>query len=147
MLDSLLQVSPTERLDNITDWALTQFTAHYGKPAKITKDGIFAYVYGVLHDPVYRETYAQNLKREFPRIPFYPDFAQWQAWGQRLLDLHIGYEFVTPWPLVRVDTSDTRAAAAGMAPKAALKADRAAGTITLDSETTLSGIPPECCDY
>ena len=147
MLDSLLQVSPTERLDNITDWALTQFTAHYGKPAKITKDGIFAYVYGVLHDPVYRETYAQNLKREFPRIPFYPDFAQWQAWGQRLLDLHIGYEFVTPWPLVRVDTSDTRAAAAGMAPKAALKADRAAGTITLDSETTLSGIPPECWDY
>ncbi|WP_413912513.1 type ISP restriction/modification enzyme [Candidatus Skiveiella danica] len=23
----------------------------------------------MLHDPVYREKYAQNLKREFPRIP------------------------------------------------------------------------------
>ena len=57
--------------DNITDWALDQFTAHYGNKAAITKDGIFAYVYGVLHDPVYRETYALNLKREFPRIPFY----------------------------------------------------------------------------
>ena len=33
----------------------------------LTKDDIFHYVYAVLHDPVYRETYALNLKREFPR--------------------------------------------------------------------------------
>jgi len=31
----------------------------------------------VLHDPVYRQKYAQNLKREFPRIPFHADFWQW----------------------------------------------------------------------
>ena len=42
-----------------------------GKAAPITKEAIFHYVYGVLHDPVYREKYALNLKREFPRIPFY----------------------------------------------------------------------------
>lgn len=64
--------------DNITDWALDQFHARYeaaetpNRP--ITKDAIFHYVYGVLHDPVYREKYALNLKREFPRIPFYADF-------------------------------------------------------------------------
>ena len=38
---------------------------------KVSKDAIFAYCYAVLHDPVYRERYALNLKREFPRIPFY----------------------------------------------------------------------------
>jgi predicted helicase len=70
-----------QRLDNITDWALAQFVAHYGQKAAITKDHIFAYVYGVLHDPVYRETYALNLKREFPRIPFYPDFRRWRDWA------------------------------------------------------------------
>ena len=68
-------------VDNITYWGLRQFKAHYEKGRKygrgIAKDDIFAYVYGVLHDPVYRETYAINLKREFPRIPFYPDFRQW----------------------------------------------------------------------
>jgi predicted helicase len=67
-----------ERIDNITDWALNKFVAHYGKKG-VTKDAIFHYVYAVLHDPVYRETYALNLKREFPRIPFYPDFARWAA--------------------------------------------------------------------
>ncbi len=38
--------------------------------------------------------YALNLKREFPRIPFYPDFWAWAAWGEDLMDLHIGYEKV-----------------------------------------------------
>jgi predicted helicase len=136
-----------EKIDNITDWALNKFTAHYGKAEKITKDDIFAYVYAVLHDPIYRETYAINLKREFPRIPFYPAFKTWRDWGQALLDLHIGYESVTPWPLTRTDIEDTKATAAGLAPKAKLKADTVASTIELDSETTLSGIPPECWAY
>jgi len=139
--------SDGERLDNITDWALNKFTAHYGKAAKITKDDIFAYVYGVLHDPIYRDTYAINLKREFPRLPFYPDFAQWRDWGQRLLDLHIGYEGVTPWPLTRLDVPDDKSAAAGLSPVVKLRADKEDGIITLDSETTLSGVPAACWDY
>ena len=59
------------------------------KAAPITKQDIFHYVYAVLHDPVYREKYAQNLKREFPRIPFFPDFWQWAVWGEALMALHI----------------------------------------------------------
>ena len=51
-------------------------------------------ILAVLHDPIYREKYAQNLKREFPRIPFYPDFWRWSCWGERLMALHIGYESV-----------------------------------------------------
>jgi len=75
------------RINNITDWALDQFKKQYqpgrAKPKRaITKDAIFHYVYGVLHDPVYREKYALNLKREFPRIPFYSDFWQWADWGK-----------------------------------------------------------------
>lgn len=136
-----------ECIDNITDWALNNFVAHYGKAAKITKDDIFHYVYGVLHDPVYRTTYAQNLKRELPRIPLYPDFHQWAAWGKRLMDLHIGYEGVDPWPVTRTDTPDQKARTAGVQPKVILKSDPDSGTITLDSETVISGIPREAWDY
>ena len=137
---------------NITDWALKQFHAHYKKGEKrpkhpITKDAIFHYVYGVLHDPVYREKYAQNLKREFPRIPFYADFRKWAEWGEKLMALHIGYEAVEPWPLERIDAADERSAKAGLPPKAMLKADKEAGNIQLDSETQLTGIPPEVWSY
>ena len=40
-----------------------------------------------------------------------------------------------------------KARAAGLHPKAILRADRAAGCITLDTETTLRGIPPEAWAY
>jgi predicted helicase len=152
--------------DNITDWALKQFTFHYkeaastssartvagagaikGKAKKISKEAIFHYCYAVLHNPAYREKYAQNLRREFPRIPFYADFWQWAAWGEELMGLHIGYEAVAPFKLQRTDTPDEKVRASGMSPKASLRSDAAAGSITLDSETTLRGIPPEAWTY
>ena len=139
-----------QKLENITDWALKQFTAQYkttGKSKKITKEAIFHYCYAVLHDPIYREKYALNLKREFPRIPFYADFWQWAAWGEQLMALHIGYEGVAPFKLERTDIEDTKARSAGLQPKAMLKSDAAAGSITLDTETTLRGIPKEAWTY
>jgi predicted helicase len=134
------------RLDNITDWALKQFTDRYGKAVGITKDDIFAYVYAVLHDPAYRETYALNLKREFPRIPLYPDFRRWRDWGQRLLDLHIGYETVEPFSLTRSDARDPKRAE-GTTPAVKLKSVPDAGVVVLDADTQLSGIPPEAWRY
>ncbi len=113
----------------------------------ITKEAIFHYCYAVLHDPLYREKYALNLKREFPRIPFYADFWQWAAWGEALMKLHIGYEAVEPFKLKRTDIPDEKVRAAGLQPKAMLCADKDAGSIALDSETTLRGIPPEAWDY
>jgi predicted helicase len=151
-----------QRIDNVTDWALDQFRKHYqpgrGKPKHpITKEAIFHYVYGVLHDPVYREKYALDLKREFPRMPFYTDFWQWADWGKKLMELHIGYESVEPFKLKRIESGPSRqpsprkrgegASERAEAPKPTLRADREAGRIVLDTQTTLSGVPPEAWDY
>jgi predicted helicase len=141
-----------QALDNITDWSLEQFRKHY-QPGKskpkppITKEAIFHYVYGVLHDPVYREKYAINLKREFPRIPFYADFWKWSDWGEELMNLHIGYETVAPAQLKRIDIPDEGGRKSGVAPKALLKPDKEGGRILIDGETTLSGIPLEAWKY
>jgi predicted helicase len=61
----------SNRRENVTDWALGQFQARYG--AEVSKRDIFHYVYAVLHHPQYRERYAENLKRELPRIPYVAD--------------------------------------------------------------------------
>ncbi|GAB4565821.1 MAG: hypothetical protein Tsb007_37520 [Rhizobacter sp.] len=144
------------RTDNITDWSLAEFKKHYQpgrsrRPQPITKEAIFHYVYAVLHDPQYRETYAQNLKREFPRIPLHGDsettFWQWAAWGENLMALHIGYEQVAPFALVRTEVPDEEVRAAGQSPKCILKSDMAAGRIVIDSETTLTGVPRETWAY
>jgi predicted helicase len=133
-----------ERVDNITDWALNKFIAEYGKKG-MSKDAIFNYVYAVLHDPLYRETYALNLKREFPRIPFYPDFARWAAWGEALMAMHIGYEDVEPWPVERTNVKAKRAE--GTHPKPILRSDPDAGLVIIDADTQIGGIPREAWDY
>ena len=81
----------TNRQENITDWALTEFRTHYGD-ATITKWDIFHYNYGLLHHPTYREKYQMNLKRDLPHIPFAEDFWGFANAGAALADLHVNYE-------------------------------------------------------
>ena len=86
--------------DNITNEALDTYRARYGE--WVTKDHIFSYVYGILHSPDYRERYADDLARLLPRIPEVATADAFRAFseaGQRLLDLHIGYETAEPYPL------------------------------------------------
>ena len=85
-----------ERVSNITEWGLRQFREHYGKDS-ITAEDVFAYTYAVLHDPEYREKYAVDLLREFPRLPFHDDLAEWAQMGRDLLDLHLGFESAEPY--------------------------------------------------
>jgi len=148
------------RTDNITDWGLAKFVQHYqenpppqpspvggGSENPITKLAIFHYVYAVLHDPIYREKYALNLKREFPHVPFYADFWQWASWGEALMQAHICYEAATPFVLKRIDILSLKGRGGKSIPKAKLKADKVKGEIIIDEATTLSGIPPSAWDY
>ena len=128
-----------ERISNITSWGLRQFQERYGDDS-ITAEHIFAYTYAVLHDPVYRDKYAVDLTREFPRLPLYQDFGLWAGMGQELLDLHVGFESAEPYQLKRVDKS-------GDAKKVILNTDKAKGSITLDDKTTLTGVPPDAWRY
>ena len=128
-----------EQVSNITQWGLQQIRDHYGDN-DITAEGIFAYTYGVLHDPEYREVYEIDLKREIPRLPLHDDFHEWARLGQELLDLHISYESATPWNLNRVDQQTPSG-------KPRLRADKDRGTIALDNQTTLTGIPDFAWEY
>ncbi len=125
----------------------------------ITKEDIFYYIYGVLHNPKYRQKYELNLKREFPRIPFYDDFNQWKNWGKKLMQLHINYETITPYPVKRIDLTPPNPPLTGEEQKATLskggwgvikpklKADKTKGQILIDDVTTLTEIPPEVWEY
>ncbi len=95
----MLPVEP-HRQDNISDGALDAYRNRYSQ--WVTKDQIFAYVYGILHSPDYRERYADDLAKLLPRIPEVATADAFRAFseaGQRLLDLHIGYETAEPYTL------------------------------------------------
>ena len=131
-----------KRKENITDWGLAQFTAHY-KDTSITKLAIFHYTYAVLHYPQYKAKYELNLKREFPHIPFYDDFQKWAAYGKALMNLHIEYETAEPYPLEQIDEELKK----GSLIVAKLKVKKEEGIIVLDSKTELHGVPPQAWAY
>jgi predicted helicase len=130
------------RRENITDWAWKRFREHYGNK-KITKWEIFYYVYGMLHHPGYRERYAENLKRELPRIPLAADFRAFAAAGEKLARLHLDYDKLEPWPLRWIETPDVPLSY--RVEKMRLGRDKTA--LRVNESLTLAGIPPEVFDY
>jgi predicted helicase len=130
------------RRENITDWVLGRFRERYDDPA-MTKWDIFHYVYGVLHHPAYREKFADNLRRELPRIPFVDDFRAISEAGRRLAELHVGYETVEPCPL-RWAYSDSMPLSYRV-DKMRLNKDKSA--LMANESLTLADIPPEAFEY
>ena len=92
------------RHDAITDFILKRAQGQYGP--KVTKEDIFYYVYGFLHCPAYRETFANDLKKMLPRLPLVEkaeDFWAFSRAGRELADLHLNYEQVPASKEVVVD--------------------------------------------
>lgn len=83
------------RRDGVSDFILGRAKKVYGK--NVSKEDIFYYVYGVLHSPDYRTTFANDLKKMLPRLPLVEDvrhFWKFSKTGRRMAELHIGYEDV-----------------------------------------------------
>lgn len=143
------------RLDNITDATLAAYREWYSPD--VTKDDIFAFVYGLLHSPDYRSRFAADLKRSLPRIPRIEggDFPAFRDAGQRLLDLHIGYEEVEPYPLTITGGEPSGPGSADLSEWFRVEKLKFAGkrpnldmsTIVYNNRITISGIPAEAHEY
>lgn len=86
------------RHDGVTDWILSTARKQYG--SKVGKEDIFYYVYGMLHSPEYRTTFAADLKKSLPRLPLVDsanDFRAFSKAGRDLAELHLNYETVEPY--------------------------------------------------
>jgi predicted helicase len=133
---------------------LPMFGEGPGVGSEITKWDIFYYVYGLLHHPEYRSRYADNLKRELPRIPFVSPlstlgegsgvgFWAFSSAGKALAELHLNYETVTPYPLEYHWTPGKPAS--WHVQKTRLNKDRTA--LMVNDTLILRGIPPEAFEH
>lgn len=147
------------RVDNITDEILGIYREALG--SDVTKDDIFYFVYGQLHDPGYREKYAADLKKMLPHIETPTSrarFDQLAAAGRELMDLHVNYEDVEPWPVTvdvkpSADESD-RETWRVQKMKWAKKKDSETGknvndvtTLVYNKSVTVHDIPAEADEY
>ena len=146
-------------VDNVTDEIRSLYREALG--ADISGDDIFHFVYGKLHDPVYRKTYAADLKKMLPHIETpgsRAEFDKFAAAGAELMALHVGYEDVEPWPLnVEVKASanpEDRETWRVLKMRWAKRKDPETGKnvndvtkLIYNKAVTISGIPAEADEY
>ena len=133
----------SNKKDNITDWALKEFRAHYADK-KISKKDILYYVYGLLHHPEYRTKYADCLRRELPRIPYASDFWAFSKAGKKLADIHLDYEKIEPYKLEFIEASDIPLSYK-VEDKMRLSKDKT--SLIINPSLTLAGIPNKAFEY
>ncbi|OZH52833.1 DNA helicase [Hydrocoleum sp. CS-953] len=132
----------SNRQENITDWSLDTFRQKYQDEA-IAKWDIFYYIYALLHHPTYREKYADNLKRELPRIPYAPDFHGFAKAGKRLAEIHINYEQQEEYSLTFIENEEVPLN--WRVEKMKLSKDKT--QLIYNEFLTLADIPPKVFEY
>ena len=137
-----------ERIDNVTDTALRAFRVRYNDNS-ITKDGIFDYVYGVLHAPGYRERFANDLAKELPRLPLAHDFHAFARAGRELAELHLGYETCQEYPLdvTFIQLGEPRPEQFRVGERAMRYSDNDRTILIVNDHLRLGGIPPGAHQY
>lgn len=98
----------------------------------------------MLHHRGYREKFADNLKRELPRIPYAGDFWAFAEAGKKLARLHLDYEKVKPYELVFEETPG-EALSYRVEEKMRLSKDKS--RVVVNSSLTLAGIPAKAYEY
>ena len=150
-----------ERIDAIRPEAVAHFKAAYPEEAKtIDVDAVFYYIYGILHSPDYRSTYANNLQKELPRIPRVATYAEFKAFseaGRALSELHVGYEQVAPYMGCTLNYAKGKSASNMDYTVQQLKYGKIKGktgnaakdktTIVYNADLTITGIPLEAQEY
>jgi len=143
--------------DGITDYGLEHFLAAYPN-AKITKEDIFYYVYGLLHSEEYRTRFADNLSKQLPRIPTVKqetDFWAFVDAGRKLGDLHVNYESVEPYAVTYKEGDLRLANVADPVSFFRVEQMKFAGkrpnldktTVIYNPNITMTNIPLEAYDY
>jgi predicted helicase len=139
------------RRDGISDFILKRAQQQYGAK-NITKEDIFYYVYGFLHAPQYRSTFANDLKKMLPRLPLVEevkDFWAFSKAGRALAELHVNYEQVPPHPAVQVTGAEANgdAYAHYRVEKMRYPKKGQTDTIVYNSRIVLQNIPAEAYEY
>jgi hypothetical protein len=130
-----------EKRPNLAEGLLSELAAAYGfTPAP---EEVLAYIYAVLYSPTYRQRYAEELRVDFPRVPFTADgdlFRRMAALGGQLIDLHLLRGPGLSPPLVKYrGTGDDRIQY--------VRYDPAGQRVHINPNQYFEGVAPEMWEY
>ncbi|NRF37605.1 type ISP restriction/modification enzyme [Pedobacter foliorum] len=131
--------------DGVSDFILDRAKSIYGKT--VSKEDIFYYVYGFLHNPEYKHKFANDLKKMLPHLSLVEDvrdFWKFTKAGRALADLHLNYETVPAYADLEVIGSESEFY---KVEKMRFPKKDQKGTINFNSKITINNIPTRAYEY
>jgi predicted helicase len=133
------------RRDGVTDFILERAKKQYGK--NVTKEDIFYYIYGILHQRDYVSTFENDLRKSLPRLPLVDDvrdFWKISKTGRALGELHMNYEKIPPLKTIKIS-----GVGAGFYQVEKMKffSKNRRDTIIFNSKITIENIPDSAYEY
>jgi len=138
----LFNYAQSEKAPNIMPLIFEKLNECYGR--KPTPEEILYYIYGVFYSNIYRETYAEFLKIDFPRVPFTSDydlFMKMEKLGKELAALHLLKSSELDLPIAKYQGSGDN----DRIEKVTYKEDEQ--RIYINKEKYFEGITPEVWNY
>ena len=138
----LFNYAQSEKAPNITPLIFEKLSECYNK--KPIPEEILYYIYGVFYSNIYRETYAEFLKIDFPRVPFTSDyglFIEMGKLGKELTALHLLKSSELDSPIAKYQGSGDN----DRIEKVIYKEDEQ--RIYINKEKYFEGVTPEVWNY
>jgi len=139
---TLFDHTQNEKEPNISPFVFEKLSKSYDR--KPTPEEILHYIYGVFYSNIYRETYAEFLKIDFPRVPFTSDydlFIEMGKLGKELTALHLLKSSELDSPIAKYQGSGDN----DRIEKVICKEDEQ--RIYINEEKYFEGVPPEIWNY
>jgi len=139
---SLFNYTQTEKVPNITPLIFKKLSECYNK--KPTPEEILYYIYSIFYSNIYRKTYAEFLKIDFPRVPFTSDydlFIEMGKFGKELANLHLLKSSELDSPIAKYQGSGDN----DRIEKVIYKEDEQ--RIYINKEKYFEGVTPEVWNY
>lgn len=143
--DNVLGIEFDEN-SNINEKIIFNFKNKYDN--SITAIDIFYYIYALFHSRSYRGKYANNLMKEFPRIPYLKDFWGYSNIGRKLAGLHLNYESASKYRVnIEDDGKEDDIKKKYHVTKIRFLTKDRKDTIIFNEHITIRDIPLEAYDY
>lgn len=145
LFETLDGVEKESKKDGISDYIYNLAKEKYS--TKITREDIFYYVYGFLHNEDYKKEFEADLKKLIPRLPLVDDYNTFKIYsdiGRELADLHLNYENIERDSNIIVEGEESNNF---KVEKMRFTNKDKKDTIIFNSDIKITNIPLEAYDY
>ena len=108
LFETLDGIENENKKDGVSDYIFNLAKEKYS--TKITKEDIFYYVYGFLHNEDYKKEFEADLNKLTPRLPLVDDYNIFKSYsdiGRELANLHLNYENIEGDKIVIVEGEES----------------------------------------